>query len=429
MRTHYNLVDQVTGALHRSGAPFDFVLLPQIENLDLKPYRVIVWLDCLQVPPALCAKIRTASQGRSVVWLWAPGITDGARFGPQLVQQLTGFEVSLKGQGLTASEAVVSVEEPLTVGLPATCADTLEVARSEPVANWTDVATWFNPRTPAQMQRYAKYQVRAAEQGIDWQVETDDSWSDVHLRASITACNGLGLTVRGAGALAGTTLRVVVKDRDGAEYVSASLPLQTTPAEYSLVLTTFVQAPWYRGKSTGLKLPLTGLKFVVNGLGGGREGVLQLRDLTALHGRIVQRNRRIWPNSGAAHPCLTLPAQPGVTIVARHPSTGDGLVAVSGPPGERRLFTALASLPASVLWALCDESGVHRYVDRPNVLVQANAGLLMLHTAISGPCVVSLPRAERLVDAMTGNRVGTGKRIELRLPAPATWLLQRQTPP
>ena len=429
MRTHYSLVDQVTGALRRTGAPFDSVLLPQIESLDLKPYRVIVWLDCLQVPPALRAKVRAASQGRSIVWLWAPGITDGARFGPQLVQQLTGFEVSLKAQGITASEAVVSVGDPLTAGLPATCADTLEMARSEPVANWTDVAAWFNPRTQAQMQRYAKYEVRAAEQGIDWQVETSDSWSDVHLRASIAACDGLGLTVRGTDALAGTTLRVVVKDRDGAEYVSASLPLQTALAEHRLVLTTFAQAPWYRGKSTGLKLPVTGLKFVVNGLGGGRAGVLQLRNLTVLHGRILRQNRRIWPGSGTAHPCLTLPAQPGVTILARHPSTGDGLVAVSGPPGGRRLFTALASLPASVLRALCDEARVHRYVDRSDVLVQADAGLLMLHTATGGPCVVSLPRPERLVDAMTGNLVGTGKRIELRLPAPATWLLQRQTPP
>ena len=71
--------------------------------------------------------------------------------------------------------------------------------------------------------------------------------------------------------------------------------------------------------------------------------------------------------------CLTLPAQPGVTILARHPGAGEGLVAVSGPPGQRRLFTALASLPLPVLRALCDESGVHRYVSRSDVLVQADA--------------------------------------------------------
>ena len=115
-----------------------------------------------------------------------------------------------------------------------------------------------------------------------------------------------------------------------------------------------------------------------------------------------------------------------MTILAQRPGAGEGLVAVSGPPGQRRLFTALASLPVPVLRALCDEAGVHRYVARPDVLVQADADLLMLHTAVGGPCTVSLPRPERLVDALTGHVVGTGRQIELRLPAPATWLLQRQ---
>ena len=182
MRTHYALVDQVTGALHRTGAPFDFVLLPQLENLDVRPYRVIVWLGCLRVDPALRERVRAASQGRSVVWLWAPGITDGVRFGPEQVRDLTGFAVALEGQGVTASEAVASAEDPLTAGLPTISTDTLEVARSEPVARWTDVAAWFNPRSPAEMRRYTKHEVRAVEGGIDWQVATDDAWSDVHLR-------------------------------------------------------------------------------------------------------------------------------------------------------------------------------------------------------------------------------------------------------
>jgi hypothetical protein len=298
--------------------------------------------------------------------------------------------------------------------------------KSEPLAGWTEVAAWFNPRGPAEMQRYRKHEVRAADGGIDWQVATDDSWSDVHLRASVAAGDGIGLTVSGDGALAGASLRVVVKDREQAEYVSASLPLQATPVEHRLALAGFVKAPWYQGKSTGLKLPLTGLKFVVDGLGGGRAGVLRLRDLTALYGRVVQHEQRIWPGPGEVQPCLTLPTQSGVTILARRPGPGEGLVATRGRPGERQLFTTLASLPVPVLRALCDEAGVHRYVDRPDVLVQADAELLMLHTSTGGACTVSLPRPERLTDAITGGVVGSGRRIELRLPAPATWLLERR---
>ena len=115
-----------------------------------------------------------------------------------------------------------------------------------------------------------------------------------------------------------------------------------------------------------------------------------------------------------------------MTILARRSGAGEGLAAVSGRPGQRRLFTALASLPVPVLRALCDEAGVHRYVARPDVLVQADAELLMLHTASGGLCTVSLPRPERLIDAITGNVVGTGRQIELRLPAPSTWLLERR---
>lgn len=426
MRIHYALVDQVTGALHRTGAPFDFVLLPQLEDLDLRPYRVIVWLGCLRVDSALREKVRAASQGRSVVWLWAPGIRDGVRFGPELVRDLTGFSVALEGAGVSASEAIVGDDDPLTAGLPSVPADTIEVARSEPLAHWTDVAAWYNPRSPAQMERYRTHEVRAADGGIDWRVATYDSWSDVHLRAPVAACDGLGLKVSGEGAVAGATLCVVVKDRDDAEYVSAPLPLQAAATGHRLALTGLAKASWYRGNSTGLKLPLTGFKFVVHGLGGGREGVLRLRDLAALHGRVVRQNRRVWPGPGESQPCLTIPPQAGVTILARRPGGGEGLVAVSGRPAQRHLFTALASLPLPVLRTLCDEAGVHRYVARPDVLVQADTGLLVLHTATGGPCTVSLPRPERLLDAITGEAVGTGRQIELRLPAPATWLLERQ---
>ena len=255
---------------------------------------------------------------------------------------------------------------------------------------------------------------------------TNDSWSDVHLRVAVAACDGLGLTVSGEGALAGSALRVVVKDREQAEYVSASLPLHEAPAEQHLALASLVKAPWYQGQSAGLQLPLTGLKFVVDGLGGGRVGVLRLRNLAALRGRVVRQNQRIWPGPGEAQACLTLPVQPDVTILARRAGAGEGLVAVSGQPGQRRLFTALASLPVPVLRALCDEAGVHRYVTRPDVLVQADAGLLMLHTASGGPCTISLPQTERLVDAFTGDVVGTDRQIEVRLPAPGTWLLERR---
>ncbi|MGC9316461.1 MAG: hypothetical protein ACP5KN_00325, partial [Armatimonadota bacterium] len=426
MRTHYAMVDQVTGALHRTGAPFDAVLLDQLADLDLSRYRVIVFMGCLHVDAETREVVRRAAEGRSVVWLWAPGITDGARFGPQLVTDLTGFAVDLEGEGVAASEALVEGDAAIVRHLPEVALDTLAVTAAAPVAGFSDPDNWYNPRDAEAMERYTAFEVTAEDDGVAWRVGTHDAWSDVHLRAGIEACEGVGVTVWGEGEVVNAALRVVVKDAEGAEYVSANLPVEPAPTEHRLALSGFTWAPWVREQSRPLRLPLTGLKFVLNGLGGGRVGTLHLRDLTALEGAVQRRRARLWSGPAQGHACLTVAPEQGLTILGRRPVTSEALVAMRGAPGARQVFSALASLPVPVIAALCEEAGVHRYVTRPDVIVQADAGLLMLHTAQGGPCELRLPAREELVDASTGVTLGTGTEFALELAPSSTLLLERR---
>ncbi|MBI2301734.1 MAG: hypothetical protein HYU66_22760 [Armatimonadetes bacterium] len=412
MRTHYALVDRVTGALHRTGAPFDFILLSQLARADLRRYKVLVFLDVLQADAAQRAVLKRAVAGRAAIWLWAPGITDGRSFGPELVRDLTGVPVELQGEGVTASESLVAPEVPFTAGLPLRAVDELEPAERTPLAAAADPASWYNPRDAETMQRsYSQFEVTAAEGGIDWRVATTDGWSDVHLKAAVETCDGLGLTVTATEALVGTGLRVVVKDADAAEFAGAVQPLSGTPQTWNLALAGFSKAPWYKGPAERIRFPLTGLKLVLYAAPGGRAGTLRLRDLAALHGPVRHSEVRLYDGPGLPQTCLTI--QGTQSLLAAN----DGSTPV--------FYSALAALPVPVLTAVLEQSGVHRYVTRPDVLVQADSTLLILHTAVGGRCSIKLPRPERLTDALTGEVVGEGTEVTLELPGPSTTLLER----
>ena len=425
MRTHYKLTDQVTGALARTGAPFDFILLPELPQADLDRYKVLVFLDAVHVDPAMRKVVKRAVRGKSVVWLWAPGITDGQHFGPDLVRDLTGFGVTLPSPPLVAEQALVDANDPLTAGLPITASHELTVTGRQPIAAAVEPANWYNPRDAKTMQEtYSAFEVTAVEHGIDWYVATTSSWSDVHLRVAAPAAEGLGLTVSGTEAVVGTSVRLVLKDADGAEFAAPMTPVTASPESHDWPLASFDRAPWYRGPAERPRLPLSGFKVVLNGLGGGRAGTLKLRRLSSLTGTVKSASRRAYVGAAGAQPCLVLEPD-GAPVFGRSPS-GEPLLAVRGPRGSRQLFSALAGLPLPVLTALLDEAGVHRYVTTPDVLLQADSNLLVLHSKVGGKVTVRLPKPETLVDALTGETVGHGSALELTLPAPGTTLLERR---
>ncbi|MCX7598797.1 MAG: beta-galactosidase, partial [Armatimonadetes bacterium] len=100
MQTHYAMLDTVTTELYKTGAPFDSLLLSQLSQADLSRYRLLIFLDAMIVDGLTRAKVKAATQDKTTLWLWAPGICDGQRLDPELVRDLTGFRVVLRGQGV-----------------------------------------------------------------------------------------------------------------------------------------------------------------------------------------------------------------------------------------------------------------------------------------------------------------------------------------
>lgn len=424
MRVHTALVDQVVGAMARTGAPFDYLLLSQLGAADLSRYRVLVFLDTLNLDRAARSLVRRATRGRAVIWLWAPGLLEDLRLSPALVTDLTGFPVRLAPGD--AGEALVEGDDPLTAGLPVRRTAAIVVRDRLPIAAAGEREQWYNPRDPETMREgYTAFEVAPIAGGIAWRVATTHGWSDVHLRCDVPGCDGVGLTFAGEGAAAGAMLQVVVKGHDGEEWASGEFRVRDEPTTIELPLAGLTRAPWYRGEHDSLGLPLTGLKVVLRGLDRGREGTLRLTGVAALIGETREREQRVYPGAGLVHPTLAIDERPGVKVLARR-ADGGAVVAVRGEAGQRQVLSTLAALPAPLLTALFEESGVHRYVRDSAVLVQADSALLALHSATGGPCDVTLPAVERLLDALTGEVLGDGDHLRLDLPRHSTTLLERR---
>ncbi len=78
------------------------------------------------------------------------------------------------------------------------------------------------------------------------------------------------------------------------------------------------------------------------------------------------------------------------------------------------LWSAVPGLPAQLLGRLAEAAGVHRYLTDGSQ-VMANEGLLAVHPAGDGPRVLRLPGPRHLVDALSGEDLGTLAELPLDL--------------
>lgn len=424
MRTHLDLVDGVTTELYRTGPPFDTLLLPQLAEADLSSYRLLIFLNVLRVDSTTRRAVDRAVRGRTVVWLWAPGITDGERFGSDLVQDLTGFRVALRGNGIPASVVTCDDPHPLIGRLPSQVRWDLVPGETQPIEALLDPDNWYNPRDAKTMEeQYAEFEWQVAGGAFRWDFGTTASWTDIHLNAEIEECDGLAVRVSGEGVAAGLGLRVVVKGAEVGEFVAPSLSVTEAPETHVLPFAAFEKASWDRTEARQITFPLRGMKFVLNGTGGGRLGTLVLRDLAAVRGALKQKHTPAYGDP--AKTCLALAIDdPDAVTLGRDEATGGGLLACKGRPSRRRVLSTVPYIPRQILTALMDEAGVCRYVDSPDVIVRADSGLVSLHTAMGGEYELRLPRATTVRDALTGELIGNGQRVPISLAASSTTLFR-----
>jgi len=88
-------VDGATADLFRSGAAFDMVYLFDLEKLDLRPYKAVIFANTFCIDPTQRKLIQTkvAQDGRHLFWSCAPGLIDGATSDPEGISGLIGIAV------------------------------------------------------------------------------------------------------------------------------------------------------------------------------------------------------------------------------------------------------------------------------------------------------------------------------------------------
>jgi len=423
MRTHYRLVDGLTTELYHTGAPFDSVLVSQLADLDLSACRMLVLVNPLTVPPPLREVLKSLARERTVLWFWAPGISDGQRLDPALVADLTGLGLAPE----TTTAALVACEPgaPLMGEVPAVTRWTLVPRQSQPAEGFLAPERWYNPRDDQTMAKhYRAFAWQAEDDHLRWDTATSDAWTDIHLRTTVvTPCDGFALTAWGELGAVGAALRLVIKDADGAEFAAEAVPVPAAAATFVFPLASFVRAPWSQAPAVVPRFPLSGAKFVLNGLSGAEPVRLFLKGFAWVMGDVRRTDVGQYGEAGESCTVLTI-GEPQATVLGRTAGTRAVVVASRGAAGRRQVFSTVPFIRREVLAALMDEAGVHRYVLTPEVVVRVDSGLLALHSRTGGAVELRLPQAAALRDALTGGAMGRGSAIRLELPPDSTTLLR-----
>jgi len=90
------VIERTTADLYHSGVAFDMVYLFDLERLDLRPYKAVIFTNtfCVDSHQRDLVHTRVAQAGRHLFWSCAPGFIDGDSASEQGISHLTGIAVS-----------------------------------------------------------------------------------------------------------------------------------------------------------------------------------------------------------------------------------------------------------------------------------------------------------------------------------------------
>jgi hypothetical protein len=109
--------DRCSSAIYRTGACFHMAYLSDLERIDWPRYRAVVFANTWLLSTRQRAYIaRTvAREGRHVVWVYAPGYSDGTRLSTELISETTGMSIERIELALPPSiPQVIEMESPVT---------------------------------------------------------------------------------------------------------------------------------------------------------------------------------------------------------------------------------------------------------------------------------------------------------------------------
>ncbi len=115
------VVNWTSLAAFRSGAVFDAVHLDDLERVDWRNYQVIIFANTFLLNEKQKAFIKNvvALEGRHLVWIYAPGYTDGQRLTPAFATEITGmnlYPIQSAGIPEIEFEPVTGLQQRLRLG-------------------------------------------------------------------------------------------------------------------------------------------------------------------------------------------------------------------------------------------------------------------------------------------------------------------------
>ncbi|MCE5217515.1 beta-galactosidase [bacterium] len=425
MSQAYSTTEKVGTELFHLGAPLDFLLLSQLESLDLSRYKLLVFLNTTRMTPSQAKLVESLRRsGRhATVFLWAPGLCSPESLSVAQASQVTGLSLSLTKGWLPAAVELSEQGVQLARGIATRTEYSIRPDRSTPVAAFGDTSKWLNPRTPDQMESYTLYEVKPIDRGIAWSFDTRYPWTDLHFGAEMPPGDGVGFEVKLDGNCSRLVLRTVIKDANLAEFQAA--PVTLVPGDWqrlSYPLAAFTSAPWSKLKPEKIALPLRGMKFVLDGTNVAGRCTVSMRDLAAISGP-VSATQVCSYGDGLFTPAL-IPATDRGQVLGRVAGAGDPAILLTGEGRASSLFSAVPYVPRELLCGMARRAGVHQYLDAPGDVLRADSRFLCLHTKDGGPRKLNLPSACTVRDAFTGSVLGKGTSLDLDLPPNSTTLLE-----
>ena len=190
--------------LYRTGAPFDWYLIDDLEAIKDREYKVYVFLDCFYLSEQQRKTVQSLrTQNRTLIWFYAPGYASQENLSRERMEKLTGFRFEQAEQGLLQGVTpagrklgLEKLQKTLFTVLPeqgvsslATGVDALEgktVLARRDHGSWTSVFSAI-PGVHASLLRelYVEAGVHVYSDGEDV-ISANSSWLMIHTRSGGT---------------------------------------------------------------------------------------------------------------------------------------------------------------------------------------------------------------------------------------------------
>jgi len=388
---------QGVGELSRAGAPYDRYLIEDlVEGRIPNRYKVYIFLDTFQ----LTSQQRTAiealkSNGRTLVWNWAPGFVGDPGEGLSLsrMENLTGFTF----QQTIADENEIQHPVPLlTEGFESGSFTSSQFTKG--INNNGEVTSQAGKVISGTYSAHG-----SAPATTDWYEFLYSDGSKVALEA-------------------GATYKVTFNAKttsspgtDGYFYFLARTPSGGNAQDVGVNNWTDAPGAAYQ-KSFTFTLKHFDDYRLIWGVHNG--GGLSVDDITITKVRepgmqplVYKLNQNLFPGSTevygdtALNPLFQVNSS-GAAVWAASVKDGSSAIAVKDYNAWRSVYVSSTPIPARVLNKLYKDAGVHVYSDNYDNL-EANSSWISIHAATTGMKTIKLPTPAPVFDILSNTLIGT----------------------